>query len=53
MKLTIDQVHFLTEVLNSVNIPAKSARDVVNIQDTLSREFIRLQKIQEKENVAK
>jgi hypothetical protein len=50
MKLTIDQVHFLTEAVNSINIPAKQARNLVAIQDVLDKEFIRLQKLQEKEN---
>ena len=49
MKLTIDQVHFLSEALNSVNISAKDARTVVNLQDTLEKEFMRLQKSQEKQ----
>lgn len=53
MKLTIEQVHFLSEALNSVNIPAKTARDVVAIQDVLSKEFLRLQKLQDKENTPK
>jgi hypothetical protein len=49
MKLTIEQVHFLSEALNSVNIPAKNAREIVDIQDTLEKEFLRLQKLQEKQ----
>jgi len=49
MKLNIDQVHFLTEVLNSVSISAKDARTVVAVQDVLDKEFDRLQKIQNAE----
>lgn len=53
MKLTIDQVHFLTEALNAVTIKASGARAVVDIQEVLSKEFVRLQKIQEKETSVK
>lgn len=49
MKVTINQVAFLKEALNSINISAKDAREVVSIQDVLEREFMRLQKSQEKQ----
>jgi hypothetical protein len=50
MKLAISQVHFLTEALNSVTISAKDARMVVELQDVLEKEFLRLQKLQEKKS---
>jgi hypothetical protein len=53
MKLTIDQVHFLSEAVNSINIPAKQARNLVAIQDVLEKEFLRLQKAPTKEALAK
>jgi hypothetical protein len=49
MKLNIDQVHFLTEALNAVTIKATGARAVVEIQEILSKEFVRLQKLQGKQ----
>ena len=53
MKVTINQVAFLREAINSINISAKDARDIVGIQDLLDKEFLRLQKNQEKQESVK
>lgn len=53
MKVTINQVAFLKEALNSINISAKDAREVVSIQDVLEKEFMRLQKLQDKNTPTK
>ena len=48
MKLEINEVFFLKNALESVNIKASDAPTVAKTLDKLEREFTRLQKLEEK-----
>jgi len=47
MKLSINQVAFVKEALNSLTIPSKEARAFVEILDIVDKEFTKLLKQQE------
>jgi hypothetical protein len=49
MKLEINEVYFLSEVVKTANIKAADAPTVANLMAKLEKEFTRLQSIQEKE----
>ena len=51
MKLDITEVYFLTEVVKTANIKATDAKVIGNLMDKLDKEFVRLQKIEEKKEV--
>tara|TARA_B110000858_G_scaffold111172_1_gene127237 strand:- start:1580 stop:1726 length:147 start_codon:yes stop_codon:yes gene_type:complete len=44
MKLNINEVHFVVEMINSATVKVSEARDVLNIVDKFDAEFVRLQK---------
>ena len=48
MKLEINEVYFLNEVVKAASIKAADARTVSNLMDKLEKEFLRLQKLEEK-----
>jgi len=49
MKLEINEVYFLSEVVKAASIKAVDAPTVANLMTKLEKEFTRLQSIQEKE----
>jgi hypothetical protein len=51
MKLDITEVYFLSEVAKTANIKASDAAVVAVTLDKLAKEFDRLQKIQQKEDL--
>ena len=51
MKLDISEVHFLAEVTKQANIKASDARTIVSLMGKLEKEFERLQKLQQKEDL--
>lgn len=48
MKLEINEVYFIKNALESVNIKASDAPAVAKTMEKLDKEFVRLQKLQEK-----
>ena len=48
MKLQINEVYFLNEVVKAANIKAADAPTVADLMAKLEKEFIRLQKREEK-----
>jgi len=48
MKLEINEVFFLKNALESVNIKASDAPVVAKTMEKLDKEFVRLQKLEEK-----
>tara|TARA_R100000388_G_C7175598_1_gene126120 strand:+ start:180 stop:335 length:156 start_codon:yes stop_codon:yes gene_type:complete len=50
MKLEIDEVFFLKSAMGNVQIKASDAPAVAAILSKLDKEFVRLQKLQEKQN---
>jgi len=52
MKLEINEVFFLRQVIENVNISAKDAHAVSATMNKLDKEFERLQKLQEKKEAA-
>jgi len=51
MKLDITEVYFLSEVAKTANIKASDAKIISSLMDKLDKEFSRLQKLQEKEEL--
>ena len=52
MKLELSEVHFLRQAVDNVTIQGKDATGVAVIIDKLSKEFIRLQKAEDKKQAA-
>ena len=52
MKLDISEVYFLKQAVAQVNIKASDAPDVARTIEKLDKEFVRLQKLQEKKEAA-
>ena len=52
MKLDINEVYFLKQAVEQVNIKASDAPNVARTIEKLDREFVRLQKLQEKKAAA-
>ena len=52
MKLDINEVYFLKQAVGEVNIKASDAPNVARTIEKLDREFVRLQKLQEKKAAA-
>jgi hypothetical protein len=50
MKLEINEVYFLSEVVKTANIKAADAPTVSNLMGKLDREFDRLQKLEDKKS---
>ena len=50
MKLEINEVFFIKSALESVNIKASDAPVVAKTMEKLDKEFVRLQKLEEKKN---
>lgn len=48
MKLEINEVYFLNEVVKTANIKAADAPTVADLMTKLEKEFVRLQKLEEK-----
>lgn len=48
MKLEINEVYFLNEVVKTASIKASDARTVSDLMNKLEKEFLRLQKLEEK-----
>ena len=51
MKLDITEVYFLNEVTKTASIKATDAKVIANLMEKLDKEFVRLQKIEEKKEV--
>ena len=51
MKLEINEVYFLSEVVKTANIKAGDAPVVAELMSKLDKEFVRLQKIEEKKEL--
>jgi len=49
MKLDITEIHFVKSSVENQTIKASDSRTVCGLLDKLDKEFVRLQKIQEKE----
>jgi hypothetical protein len=52
MKLEINEVYFLKQAVEQVNIKASDAPSVAKTIEKLDKEFVRLQKLQEKNSAA-
>jgi len=52
MKLDITEVHFCKTAVESVSVKATDAKSVANLLDKLDKEFVRLQKIEEKKELS-
>ena len=48
MKLEINEVYFISEVIKGASIKAADAPTVADLMAKLEKEFIRLQKLEEK-----
>jgi histidyl-tRNA synthetase len=48
MKLDITEIHFLKSALEAINIKAADAPTVARTIEKLDKEFVRLQKLEEK-----
>tara|TARA_R100001460_G_scaffold44223_2_gene80943 strand:- start:2091 stop:2243 length:153 start_codon:yes stop_codon:yes gene_type:complete len=48
MKLEINEVYFLNEVVKAANIKAADAPTICDLMIKLEKEFLRLQKLEEK-----
>lgn len=52
MKLEIQEVYFLKNAVMNVTIKASDAPTVAKVVDKLDKEFVRLQKLEEKKQTA-
>lgn len=52
MKLDINEVYFLKQAVEQVNIKASDAPNVAKTIEKLDKEFVRLQKLEEKKAAA-